>query len=347
VRQLVGAETVGVAVPAAGSGIVIASQAGPAVLRVLRDSGVIADRTPSGGGLAALGSTFAIVVTVSVVAASITVRRASRGAPTLALNDARAGTGRMTWWRLAIGVLLILYGVAMAVVTIVVTRHADDPYAAMSTSGSSAVLVGVGLATLAPVLLRCGAALVVPVSERWRVSGWLAVHNTSRRPHLLGSALAPVIVLTATSVGVLMMVGIDHRTIGEGHPESRTINLLNNLITGMVSLFAAIMVVNACAAVVVGRRQELARLRLLGATTRQVHRSVVAEAAIVAAVGVVFGAVASLVTIVPFAVARGEGIVPDGQLWLPPVLLVGAAALTIVAAIGAVRRVGLTAASSR
>jgi putative ABC transport system permease protein len=50
---------------------------------------------------------------------------------------------------------------------------------------------------------------------------------------------------------------------------------------------------------------------------------------------------------VPFAVARGEGMVPDGQLWLPPVLLVGAAALTIVAAIGAVRRVGLTAASSR
>ena len=99
VRQLVGAETVGVAVPAAGLGVVIASQAGPGVLNLMRDGGVVADRTPYAGSLAALCTTFVLVVTVSVMAASITARRASRGAPTLALNDAREGTGRMRWWR--------------------------------------------------------------------------------------------------------------------------------------------------------------------------------------------------------------------------------------------------------
>ena len=61
---------------------------------------------------------------------------------------------RMPWWRVAIALLLLGYGVAMAVVTITVTAHSDDPYAAMATSGSSGILVALGLATLAPVLLR-------------------------------------------------------------------------------------------------------------------------------------------------------------------------------------------------
>ena len=105
----------------------------------------------------------------------------------------------------------------------------------------------------------------------------------------------------------------------------------------MIALFAAIMVVNAFAAAIGHRRTELRRLWLLGATPAEVERSVVAEAAIVAAVGVVFGGLASLATIVPFAIARDEGIVPDGQLWLPPCWSSASSALTLGAARGAVR----------
>jgi putative ABC transport system permease protein len=138
-----------------------------------------------------------------------------------------------------------------------------------------------------------------------------------------------------------MLVGIDHRTIGAGATdEGDTINLLNNLVTGMIAIFAAIMVINAFAAVVAGRRQELERLRLLGATSTQVERSVVAEAGIVAGIGVLLGLVASLATVVPFAVARHEGVVPDGQLWLPPLLVAGTVVLTLLSARSAVRRLG-------
>ena len=162
--------------------------------------------------------------------------------------------------------------------------------------------------------------------------------------------LAPVVVLTASAVGVLMLVGIDHRTIGsQATEEGETINLLNNVVTGMIAMFAAVMVINAFAAVVAGRRQELHRLRLLGATATQVERSVVAEAGIVAGIGVLLGLVASLATVVPFAVARREGIVPDGQLWLPPVLVAATIALTVLAARSAVRRLGplITAGAGR
>jgi putative ABC transport system permease protein len=106
----------------------------------------------------------------------------------------------------------------------------------------------------------------------------------------------------------------------------------------MLSVFAAIMVVNAFVATVAHRKDELRRLWLLGATPAQVERSVVSEAGIVAAVGVVLGTLASLASFVPFAVARHEGVVPDGQLWLPPLIVAGVVVLTLTAARGAVRR---------
>ena len=120
---------------------------------------------------------------------------------------------------------------------------------------------------------------------------------------------------------------------------TQIINLLNNVVVVMISLFAAIMVLNAWAATVAHRRTELARLWLLGATPSQVRGSVVAEATFVAGIGVALGLLASLVTVVPFAVARDEGIVPDGQLWLAPALMAAAVAITLGAAAVAVRRV--------
>ncbi len=245
----------------------------------------------------------------------------------------------MPWWRVLIALLLVAYGLAMGVVTIAVMADSDDPYAAMQTSGSSSILVGVGLAILAPVLLRWCAAVARPFVGRMGAAGHLAAFNTSRRAHLLSGVLAPVIVFTAASIGTLMLVGIDGRTLAETNPDSDTINLLNNVVTGMLSVFAAIMVVNAFAAVITHRRAELARLRLLGGTPEQVRGSVLAEAGIVAVVGIVLGTLASLATVIPFAVARDEGIVPDGQLWLPPLLAAVAVAITLASAAGAVRRV--------
>ena len=339
-RRLVLAEASVVTSVGAVLGAAVAWPAGFLLLALLRNGGLVADDVAYAGGAVALGGTVVLVVLTSLLAAAVTARRTTNGPATLAIAESRVGSGRMPWWRTAIGLLLVAYGVGMAVVTITVTAHQDDPYAAMSTSGSSSILVGVGLAVLSPVLLRWASRLVAPAVGRTGVVGWLAAYNTSRRSQLLGGVLAPVIVLTAGAVGVLMLVGIDHRTIGAGHPEGDTINLLNNVITGMVALFAAVMVVNAFAAVTAGRRAELQRLRLLGATSTQVERSVVAEAAIVAGIGVVLGLVASLATVVPFAVARHEGVVPDGQLWLPPLLVAGTVALTLLSARSAVRRLG-------
>jgi putative ABC transport system permease protein len=179
-----------------------------------------------------------------------------------------------------------------------------------------------------------------PLLARQGAAGHLARHNVERRAQMLGGVLGPVIVLTAAAVGTLMAVGIDGRTLAPGAgADQDTITLLNNVVVGMLGVFAAIMVVNALVVVTARRRSELQRLRLLGAGPALVERSVVVEAAAVAAIGVLLGAVAALTTIVPFSVARGEGVVPDGQLWLPPLLGAAVVALTLAAARSAVRRV--------
>ncbi|KQZ67298.1 ABC transporter permease [Nocardioides sp. Root151] len=337
-RRMIRIETFVVALVASALGAGAAWLGGRALFTMIREGGMVADTVDYAGGPASLGITMLAVLATSLVSATIAGRKATSGAATIALTDGNAGTQRMRWWRVLVAVLLIGYGVTMAVITITVTAHSDDPYDAMATSGSSSILVAAGLACIAPLLLRWAATLIRPLVGRAGSTGHLAAYNTSRRAPLLAGVLAPVIVFTSASIGTLMAVGIDGRTLAESNPDSDTINMLNNVVVGMISLFAAIMVVNAFAAVVSHRRGELARLRLLGATPEQVRGSVVAEAAIVAVVGVVLGTAASLATVVPFAIARDEGIVPDGQLWLPPVLAVVAVAITLCSAAVAVRR---------
>ena len=336
-RRLVRAETLLVALVASALGAVLAALGGRALLTLLRSGDVVADSVRYDAG-AAPAATALLIVLVSLVGSSFAARRATRGPASITPSESAAGTQRLRIWRVVAAVVLIGYGLAMGVVTITVTADDPDPYAAMQTSGSCAILVSLGLASLAPWLLRHLSVLARPLLGAG-AAGHLAAYNTRRRSHLLAGVLAPVIVLTASAVGVLMAVGTDNRTRPGGYDDdARTINLLNNVVVGMVVVFAAVVVVNTFAAVVAHRRAELHRLWLLGATPDQVESSVLAEARVVAGVGVVLGLLASLATVVPFGMARHEGIVPDGQLWLPVLVAVGVVGLTLFSARSAVRR---------
>lgn len=335
VRRLVRSETLVVATVAAALGGAVAYAGGAGMLALLRGPMVAESVSYDASALSVGGAALAMVLT-SLLASSIAARRATRGPARLVLAEAATEATRIRWWRVATAVLLVGYGVAMAVVTVVVTADSDDPYAAMQTSGSSSILVGIGLAAVAPVWLRW-AARVVPASRR-SAATHLALGNARHRASLLAGVLAPLIVLVSAAVGVVMLVGIDGRTLEGTVEDAELVTLLNYVVTGMLALFAAIMVVNGVAAMLAHRRAELARLQLIGATPTQVRGSVRAEMTIVAVVGVLLGGLASLATILPFAEARGEGLVPDGQLWFPPLVAAVAIGLTLTAARFGVRR---------
>ena len=72
-----------------------------------------------------------------------------------------------------------------------------------------------------------------------------------------------MIVFVATTVGTYLMVGIDGRTLDAIAPDAQeadTITLLNYVVTGMIALFAAIMVVNSLVAATSVRGAEFRRL---------------------------------------------------------------------------------------
>lgn len=348
VRRMVRVETQTVALVAAVLGGAVALLTSRALLAGLRSAGIVAKSVQYDGGPVAIAATALVLLVVAGLAASLAVRRATRGTPSVVPSEGRSAAAKVAWWRWL--VLLACLGHASTMAVLALTdgaRAGADPYDAMAYTGSLGILVGVGFAVVSPALLRLGAGLLRPVLGHG-ASGWLAAYNTSRRAGLLAGVLGPVIVLTATTVSVLMVVGIDRRTLPGGHSDdAELINLLNNVITAMICTFAAILVVNAFVAVLAHRRAELHRLHLLGATRQQVEGLVLAEALVVALVGVVFGLVAALFSTVPFGLVRSEGVVPDGQLWLPPLLVAGVVALTLAAAKVAVSRAYRAAVEAR
>ena len=266
-RRMIRFETLLVALAGVALGSAIAWVGGRLLFLMLRWGDMVDGSIEYGGGGLSLVATAVGVVVVTLLAASIAGRRATRGPARLVVAEGQSGRGRMPWWRVLVGVLLVGYGTALAVLTVTVMKDSEDPYAPMQTAGSAAVVVAVGLACLAPLLLRWSALVLRPLLGAG-AAGHLAGFNATRRSHLLAGALGPVIVFTATT-GVLMMVGIDGRTLDAIAPdqqEADTITLLNYVVTGMIAVFAAIMVVNSLVAVTGRREAEFARLRLVGAT---------------------------------------------------------------------------------
>jgi putative ABC transport system permease protein len=340
-RRLVRREVLGIGLVAAVAGVLASWPVGSALLAALRDGGMVDDSVEFAGGPTSMGAVLVATLLICAAASGIASRRATHGTTRLALAE-EVGAPRRSRWRTIGGALLVLAGLNGAVLTIAVTQHDEDPFMAMSTAGNAGILLAVGMAAFAPQLLRLAARLVSPVLGRTGVAGHLAGLTTYHRSHVLGTVLGAGMVFAATTTGIVMLIGIDARTFvlppGMEQAEADTVALLNNVVVAMIGLFCALVLVNALLAVIGDRRVEFARLRLVGATPEQVRSSVVVEAVLVALVAGALGTLASLATVVPFSIARDEGLVPDGQLWLPPLVALVTVALTVGAATVAVGR---------
>ena len=103
------------------------------------------------------------------------------------------------------------------------------------------------------------------------------------------------------------------------------------LLIGVLMAFVAIAAMNSLAMAIGERGRELALLRLVGATHRQVIRMIRGEALAVVGFGVFIGLVVAAATLVPFSLAIAETAIP----YLPwPVIagvVMGALLLGIVA----------------
>ena len=325
IRRMIAGEAVLVSLAAAVLAVPAGLVLGRVLLGLLQDTGQVARSIGYAFGPVALGAGFGVTVLGSLLGALLAARRRARSVP---------GRGRV----IAAAVFL-LAGVSCGVVTATVMKGKGVD--AMQTAGQASIWFAIGLALLSPWLLRLvTAALAGPLRLVAGAAGELAALNMRQSARQMSGAVMPVILFTGVTTATVIMQSIEDRAAA-GAPldeVQRSVQTLNYVVVGMIALFVAIMLVNTLLAATGHRRREFGQQRLAGATPGQVVTMVVAESVLLTVTGVVFGSLASVVTILPFSIAR----VDDASPSVSPVAYAGvvlvAVVLTFGAAVGAAWR---------
>jgi putative ABC transport system permease protein len=113
--------------------------------------------------------------------------------------------------------------------------------------------------------------------------------------------------------------------------QARVNSWVNYLMIGVLLAFIAVAAVNSLVMATGGRSRELALLRLVGATPRQVTRMIRVEALAVIGFGVLLGLAIAAATLVPFSLAIAETAIPS----LPWQVLTGVLAGATLLGLGA------------
>jgi hypothetical protein len=330
-RRMVGRETLVVAAVSSVAAILPGWALGRLILALLRRAHLVASTVHHRIGVLSVSATIVAMLVASGLAAYLAARRATKGSAMSSLTASATGRGRSGRGRAAFGVFFLLLGATYSTLTVTVMADSSDPFAAMQTAGPACVFWSLGLALFAATLLRRGADVAAVLLGRSRVAGYLALFNARQRSAQLAGALVPVIIFVGMSTGTLYLMAIENSlyrtTTLEGED---TVVLLNYVVVGVISAFAAIMVVNTLVATVMDRRRELATQRVAGVGGRQLTAMIGYEGALIVAVGIVVGGLASLGTVIPYSVVKTDG-------WLPgngPGLYLGVCATAIVVTVG-------------
>jgi putative ABC transport system permease protein len=240
--------------------------------------------------------------------------------------------------RLWAGIICVAIGVDCAVVSMTV-MDGRKAYDVQAVAAEACIWGGIGFALLGPVLLGGTARLLGPVVRRVAgVPGELSVAAVRQRPAQAAAALMPVIVATSVATGTLSMQAITDSVPGGPGQDDKSVATLNYVVVGMITVFAAVMLVNLLVTVIADRRREFAQQRLAGATPRQVLALVGVESGLLLAVGLAFGTIGGLLTIIPFSLTTTHRLIPQVPAGIYLGVLAGVVALTMTASLLAARR---------
>ncbi|GAB3469143.1 FtsX-like permease family protein [Actinophytocola sediminis] len=339
VGRLIVGEAAVVAVVAALAAIPVAMLGGGLLLDVLKETGQAAGGTVHEFGSVAIGVGLGITFVAATIAARVTARRATMARARDAMLAAALDSPRLGRTRLVVGLVLVGIGMSCGVLTVTIVE--DMGLEGMAIAGQAAIMSAIGLAVLAPALGRAGIAVLAgPVRWFAGVSGYLTVLNIQQRSRQMGGVLVPIILFTGIATGTLYMQGIENSvTAGVAkNADQQSIETLNFVVVGMIAVFAAIMLVNTLVAATIHRRREFGQHRLVGSTPPQVLGMVGVEGAVLAAIGVLFGSLASAVSIVPYSIARTGKVLPDMTIGVYLAIVTIAVVLTFAASLGAAGR---------
>ena len=122
-RRLINRETSTIAVTAAVVGSAVALGTGRLLFSVIQSGGLVSDAVEYDATPLSVAAAALLVLVASTVASSFAARKATSGPAGVLVQSGAAEGGRVRWWRVAIGLLLVGYGVVMAVITITITNR--------------------------------------------------------------------------------------------------------------------------------------------------------------------------------------------------------------------------------
>ncbi|UGQ14654.1 FtsX-like permease family protein [Yinghuangia sp. ASG 101] len=340
VTRLIVGETAVLAVVAAVLAIVPAMLGGRLLLHLLGSTDQVASDVSFAFGPIALAMGMTITFVAATLAALLTARRAARMNAADAVAAAARDNGGLSRKRIAVGVGFLLLAVNLAVVTATVMKGEGSD--AMQTAGQTSIWAAIGLAVLAPALVRRVAGLLAGPLERRGPTGYLTAQNLRRHTGRLAAVVMPVVLFTAIGTATLVMQAVENDAMAASGlsktNQEKNVETLNFVVIGMIVAFAAIMLVNTLVAATANRRREFAQTRLAGATPRQILDVVVLEGVVLTATGVLFGTLASLTTILPYSYARTGDVLPGTGAGVYLGVVAVAAVLTVATGYAATRR---------
>jgi putative ABC transport system permease protein len=286
-------------------------------------------------GAAALGIGLGVTLAASLTAAWLTARRAAGRPVREALAEAAAGGRRMSRRRLWAGIACVALGGQGAVLAMTVVGG-KDVYGAQMFAVEGCIWGGIGFALLGPVLLGGAVSLLAPMAAG--AAAELSVAGFRHRLQQAATPLIPITVLTSAATGTLYMQAITNSLRSAPGQGDKTVATVNYVIVGVITLFAAVMLVNLLVAIITDRRREFAQQRLAGATRRQVLGLVGAESGLLLSVGVLFGTIGGLLTVIPFSLKTTHRLIPHAPIGIYLGVLAGVVALTLAASLLAARR---------
>ena len=189
---------------------------------------------------------------------------------------------------------------------------------------------------------------VVATYERSLGFGEFLLPRELAAPHATDRLAEAVLVRTAPDAS-LTGVKADLQKLASAHPgvhvtgkaalrsdeakQRKILVWVNRVLAGLIFIFTAIAAVNTLAMIALSRGRELALLRLVGATPRQVARMARWEAGLVVIVGIGLGAAIAAATLVPFSRALTGSPIPDVDPRLLAGILGGTAVLGLIASL--------------
>ncbi|WP_329348321.1 FtsX-like permease family protein [Streptomyces sp. NBC_01261] len=323
-KRMVVGEAVAVALLGALLAVGPAMLGGRALLGAFKDSGQVARSVDYSFGPFALQSGLGITLLASAGAAFLAVRRATRG-------QRQRGRART----------FLAYGALVAGVVSVSSTFAlsATDAALMAAPAYGAILLSVGLALLAPRLLKD----LLDRLQLTGASGWLAVRNLRERTDQLAGILMSLILFTAVSTATLYMQAVESDAVRASgltkSVDAKNLETLNFTVVGIIVVFVCVMLVNSLYSATTYRSREFGGQRLAGATPGQVLRTVATETAILTITGILSGTAAALAGIIPFTIVRTDSVLPHQGLGIWLTVVAVAATLTLGTSLLTARRV--------